>query len=131
MAKPWRLALSLDTLRKQLNALFPNRSKASDGTIGDTAHSNRTSDHNPNSAGVVTAMDLTHDPAHGVVGQKLAEALIKDRRVKYVIFSGKIWKARTRVWEVYRGSNAHNHHVHVSVQGDSSLADSVTAWELL
>ena len=57
----WRLARSLETLRAQINALSPNRSKASDGTIGDAAHSARTSDHNPDGGGVVRALDLTHD----------------------------------------------------------------------
>lgn len=31
----WRLAKSLVTLREQVNALSPNRSRVSDGTIGD------------------------------------------------------------------------------------------------
>jgi len=40
----WRLARSLEPLRNEVNAAAPNRSKASDGTIGDTAHSSRASD---------------------------------------------------------------------------------------
>ena len=65
----WRVAQSLETLRFQLNAMAPGRSKASDGGIGDTDHQNRNSDHNPwvldGSRGVVTARDFTHDPAGG------------------------------------------------------------------
>src|SRR6266542_3302920 len=95
----WRLAKALEQLRLQINTSFPLRSKVSDGSIGDTAHSNRASDHNPNAAGVVTAIDVTHDVAHGVDGHTLSRQLIKDKRTKYVIFSGEIWKARTGKWE--------------------------------
>ncbi len=62
----WRLAKSLETLRSQVNAVHPNRSKESDGSIGNAEHSARESDHNPNSAGVVCAIDITPDPAGGV-----------------------------------------------------------------
>jgi hypothetical protein len=67
-----RIAKSLDVLRSQINKAHPNRSKVSDGWIGDTAHAARASDHNPNSGGVVTALDLTHDPAHGFDSWKFA-----------------------------------------------------------
>lgn len=43
----WRLAKSLVQLREQINALSPNRSKVSDGTIGNAAHSARTSNQAP------------------------------------------------------------------------------------
>ena len=124
----WRLAKSLEKLRAQINAVAPRRNKLSDGTIGDQAHSNRPSDHNPNAAGVVTAMDITHDPVNGVDGNVLSSALKRDSRVKYIIFNGEIWKARTGKWEKYRGSNAHRKHVHVSVKPD--VYDSLAPWVL-
>ena len=71
----WRLAKSLDRLRKQVNEVVPLRSKTDDGTIGDEAHSARESDHNPDDDGVVKAMDLTHDPLHGFDSYKFADAL--------------------------------------------------------
>ena len=43
----FRLAESLITLREQANTIFPNRSKASDGWIGNAEHATRASDHNP------------------------------------------------------------------------------------
>src|SRR5688500_3284745 len=65
----WRVAKSLLTLRDEVNQAAPQRSKASDGTIGDAAHCRRQSDHNPwvrdGNIGVVTAMDITDDPTHG------------------------------------------------------------------
>lgn len=133
----WRAAKSLDVLLKQVNAKWPDRSTKSDGTIGDTAHSARKSDHNPNDAGVVCARDITHDPAHGLDARKLAEALVasKDERIKYIISNGEIcsgpganhpaWK-----WRPYTGANAHRKHVHISVRSPAALYDSTALWNL-
>lgn len=122
----WRLAKSLEKLRAQINAAHPDRVKASDGSIGDQKHKARVSDHNPDSLGRVTAIDITHSPDKGVDGTKLAEKLIADLRVKYVIFAGRIWKARTGQWEPYTGANSHHHHVHISVKQES--ADLESEW---
>lgn len=132
----WRLARSLEQLRAQINALSPNRSKIADGTLGDTAHSKRKSDHNPNARGVVQALDLTDDEAHGVDNRKLAQALLdsRDPRIKYVIADGEIasgaggpapWK-----WRKYSGANAHRHHVHISVADGPKLYDDASVWDL-
>src|SRR5688572_743005 len=65
--RPWRVAESLNVLLKQINAKAPHRNKKSDGSIGDDKHRTRNSDHNPwirdGSSDVVTARDITHDPA--------------------------------------------------------------------
>lgn len=121
----WRLATSLITLRDQLNQMHPGRSKASDGTIGDVAHQaeGSASDHNPwitgaGGVGVVTALDVTHDPVHGLdiaaLGQALADS--RDGRIKYVIQNSLIlvpedgWN-----WQRYQGSDPHTNHLHISV----------------
>ena len=129
----WRLAKSLDQLRRQVNAAYPNRSKYADGTIGDAAHARTDSEHNPNSAGVVRAIDITHDPTNGVQGQRLANDVIAelDRRgVRgYVIHAGRIRSTYVQrgVWRRYGGSNPHNTHVHVSyITG----YDNRAAWPL-
>ena len=126
--RTWTLAKSLVRLRDQINAAFPDRSKESDGSVGDLSHAARVSDHNPNAAGFVCAIDITHDPEHGVDGRDLSRTLTSDKRTKYVIFGGMIWKARTGKWEPYRGPNKHNHHVHISVIPDSIKDD--TPWEI-
>lgn len=69
----WRLADSLVTLRDEINTMFPERSKVSDGAKGDTAHAKRLSDHNPNAAGVVCAIDVTHDTKEGADMQIIAD----------------------------------------------------------
>lgn len=125
----WRLAKSLIKLREQINAASPNRNKASDGSIADAAHASRVSDHNPNSQGVVTAIDVTHDLKNNVSGTSLTVALIRDFRIKYVIFNGAIWKARTGKWEKYTGANQHKQHVHISVKAE--LADDERPWPLV
>lgn len=124
----WRIAKSLDTLRNQVNAKYPGRNKASDGTIGDAKHSSRVSQHNPNPQGVVTAMDITQDTSKGLDGQTLADQLTKDSRVWYVIFNRRIWEAGQ--WKAYNGSNPHTNHVHVSTKQDEANYDNAGNWNL-
>lgn len=136
----WRLARSLETLRTQVNAAWPTRSKTSDGTIGDEAHASRSSDHNPwvkeGAMGIVTAMDITHDPKSGCDSYKLAETLLKSRdpRIKYVISNGKIAAGtdgpQPWVWRKYSGANAHAHHVHISVKADKTHYDDTQNWTI-
>lgn len=133
----WRLAKSLEVLRGQISEMYPLRSKLEDGTIGDESHKERTSDHNPwvrdGVMGVVTALDITHDPAHGVDSQKLAEALIasRDDRIKYVISNRKIasfdhgWS-----WRPYTGASAHDKHFHISVRPEKMHYDDEKKWKL-
>lgn len=115
-----RLAYALAQLRTQINNAFPARDKASDGWIGDAAHAATDSEHNPNSAGIVRALDITHDPRSGVHGQRLANDAIAelDRRGvgAYVIHAGRIRSTTLArgIWRTYGGSNPHNTHVHIS-----------------
>jgi hypothetical protein len=132
----WRVAASLLQLRNQINAMHPKRKKLSDGTIGDRAHASRSSDHNPwvrdAGVGVVTALDITHDPANGVNCHELAERLKDDPRVKYVIWNRRIYNAAlAQVWRAYRGKNPHTVHIHVSVHPIKRLYDSVRIWDLV
>ena len=139
-ARPWRVAKSLVLLREQVNAMAPSRSKASDGTIGDPAHQSRDSDHNPwiidGRVGVVTAMDITNDVAHGCDAQKIADALHanKDPRVKYIIWNSRIARSYIKngkapwTWLAYTGSNPHDKHVHISVRADKGNYDSTKSW---
>lgn len=126
----WYVARSLDTLLSQLNALAPRRSKISDGSIGDAAHSSRTSDHNPTSAGQVCARDFTHDPAGGLDCQWLANMLVAsgDARIKYVIWNRRIWTPGVG-WKAYSGSNPHTSHLHLSVRA-GVIGNGTQVWNL-
>lgn len=128
----WKLAKSLDVLRAQINDAYPNRNKASDGTIGNPEHSSRLSDHNPNAARVVCALDITHDPAHGLDAGRMAGTLrlSKDIRIKYLISNGRISNPSIAggAWRKYSGKNPHDHHFHISVK--SEKADVITPWDI-
>lgn len=136
--RPWRVAEALLALRRQVDARAPRRNKASDGAIGDAEHATRDSDHNPwvvdGAFGVVTAIDVTHDPAGGCDAGALAEAIqaARDPRVKYVIWNRQIVSATVRPWEwrPYTGANPHNKHVHISVSEHKGNYDSVAAWSI-
>src|SRR5699024_8972055 len=103
------LAASLNKLRDEVNALWPNRSRVSDGWIGDTSHQARKSDHNPDyaSGGVVRAIDITDN---GIVVNPLSAHTANDSRVFYVIYNRRIYQPSTG-WKPYSGSNPHTQHV--------------------
>ncbi len=129
----WRLAHALEQLRAQVNQHWPNRSRNSDGSIGDEHHSARTSDHNPDGHGVVRAIDITHDPKGGFDSYAFADMLLKrqDPRLKYVISNRRIGSGPAGpapgVWRTYTGVNAHDHHCHISVVADDR-GDDVAPW---
>ena len=132
----WRLAKSLEALRLQIDAASPRRSKASDGSIGDAAHASRSSDHNPwvkdGKTGVVTAIDITHDPRHGVDCDSIAAALkgSRDKRIKYIIWNKRIWTPEKGAdWRPYTGSNPHDKHIHISVAVDKPRYDDPRPWQ--
>jgi hypothetical protein len=131
----WRLARALETLRSQVNKQYPNRSKNSDGSIGDENHSARTSDHNPDDSGVVRAIDITHDPKGGFDSYAFADMLLRrqDPRLKYVISNRRIGSGpagpSAGVWRKYAGANPHDHHCHISVVADAR-GDDARLWDI-
>lgn len=136
MAKPWRLAKGLETLRAQVNASYPGRSKSSDGSIGNAEHSARESDHNPDTDGVVKAIDITHDPAHGFDSYAFAEMLRQqhDPRIKYLISNRRICAGPAGpspwTWRKYSGANPHDHHCHISIRKEGKFFDDTREWNL-
>lgn len=97
---------------RDANAMAPERSRVSDGIMGDTSHQARPSDHNTG-----MAVDITHDPAHGCDAGQLAALAIGDPRAKYVIWARRIWSRQHALlgWRPYLGPNPHTHHVHISI----------------
>jgi hypothetical protein len=97
---------------RQATAISPNRAKASDGLLPSAAHLTQSpnSDHNTG-----FAVDLTHDPAHGIHCGNIYEKLKEDKRVKYLIFKGRIWSL-AKGDKPYTGSNPHNKHLHISIK---------------
>jgi hypothetical protein len=99
-------------LLRQATALVPKRSKVSDGLLPSAAHLSQSPDSDHNTG---YAVDLTHDPFHGIDCAKVFKELKKDKRVKYLIFRGVIWSPE-RGARAYTGSNPHMKHIHVSIK---------------
>ena len=114
---------------RQATAIAPSRLKVSDGLLPSKAHQaqNPNSDHNTG-----LAVDLTHDPKHGIDCADIFQKLKEDKRVKYLIFKGKIW-SKERAGEgdrEYTGSNKHNKHLHISIEEDMGKDTSPWFWWL-
>lgn len=138
----WRTMNSLLVLLEQVDEYAPNRSIKSDGQVGDVNHAS-TSGHYPHPVpGVgpkmVTALDLTHDPAGGFDSYAFAEGLRvnRDNRIRYVISKKRIFSSYpvgnvpAFVWREYTGSpDPHTGHVHVQVL-DAIISDTKTRWNL-
>lgn len=78
------------------------------GIWGDKAHQMRQSDHNTGDA-----IDIATTQYNG---QEVADYIVSQAQgnnVKYVIHNRRIWKPSTG-WRPYKGSHAHDEHVHVS-----------------
>jgi hypothetical protein len=114
---------------RQATAIAPSRMKASDGLLPSNAHLKQspTSDHNTG-----FAVDLTHDPKHKIDCDDIFQKLKEDKRVKYLIFKGKIWsKERANEGDrEYTGSNKHNKHLHISIEEDMGKDTSPWFWWL-
>ena len=122
----WHLAPSLVQLRNEVNARWPRRPKGSDGTVGDTSHSARASDHNPNNRGSVNAFDITYP---GVDPKAIIAAVSKHPAGNYVIFNRKIYR-RSNGWkaEPYSGASPHTEHLHVSILQTVAAEQSKAKW---
>lgn len=125
MPEPY-LAPSLARAHTAINTRWPGRDRGSDGWIGDRAHQARTSDHNPDSTGVVRALDIDKDGIH--IPTVLA-ALFLHPAVRYVIFNRKIYHADNAFKpKTYAGSNPHTGHIHASIQHTRNAENSKASW---
>ena len=138
MTAPWHVAASVHVLLAQCNSFAPHRSRLSDGTIGDARHAalGSASDHNPWYRNTVTAVDITHDPTHGMDCSRLANGLVQlnDSRRKYIIWNRRIFEFRPGFrdsgrWARYAGSDPHTSHLHVSVMPNPSC-ELVNSWKV-
>lgn len=130
----WRSCNASEQLAAEINAAYPGRDRASDGTIGDAAHAaDPTSDHNPNAAGVVRARDIT---ANSIPAQAIADLLFSlgakgDTRLTdggYVILNRRITNADFSGWHDYTGADPHTSHIHVSFARTPAYYDSTANW---
>ena len=122
----WRPVAGITTLRDQVNKRWPKRDRRSDGVWGNKDHQARISDHNPDSRGLVHALDIDADldPKDPGAAQRLANQIVAyaasglpgSNRLKYVIFDNKLASGTyaNSMW-TWRGSGyGHWDHIHIS-----------------
>lgn len=150
------LTVALTALRSGFDTAFPSRDRTTDGWIGDTAHSEHVSGHNPDdTAGSlaeysdadtkpeVRAVDVDKDlNTPGVTMYDVIRAILATpadlNRLRYIIFcppSGPLgadvpteW-SRSAGWKpvAYTGSSRHDHHAHFS--GDPNTDEDGRPWQ--
>jgi hypothetical protein len=146
----WILVPCLVTLRSEFNKLAPQRDKASDGSIGDTAHQQESSDHNPDETGRTPYSDADHvNEVHAIdvdddlrrAGWTMNRALEiiitrhregRDNRLQNVIYNRRIW-SRSWGWtaRAYTGASAHTEHAHFSARYTTAQERDTRPWGLL
>lgn len=146
----WTLVPCLTALRDEFNRLAPNRDKKSDGAVGDPAHADRSSDHNPDETGrtptkdadndnEVHALDIDDDLRQpGWTMQKAVDIIVDrhrrglDDRLQNIIYNRQIW-SRSWGWNrrVYTGSNPHDKHAHFSSRYTTGEESDRRPWGLL
>lgn len=139
----WTLAPSLQQLFTEFNIIAPTRDHDSDGSIGNAAHQQTVSDHNPDSHGVVHAIDVDKDlradfTMEEIVQYHLSEcrkpnSIGLDRgRLTYIIYNRRIWSASSNwVQKPYTGPNPHDKHAHFSCEYDLKYANDTRTWGLI
>jgi hypothetical protein len=120
----WRLNAFLTSWRAAIDWEFPHRTRLSDGTLGDLAHSKTVSEHNPDSDGSVDAYDCdlnlfgSSNPLGSVAEVKAMHELIAEfqhqTQAQLWIFQRNIANRDIGNWKVraYAGSSPHDHHAH-------------------
>ena len=145
----WVLVPPLKETRAEFDAEFPKRDKSSDGSIGNRAHVESTSSHNPDKTGKaehkdgdgkdeVRALDVDKDlrDPSGVTMEDVVQFLVKMCRlgyfpwIRYIIFNKRIWHRRDGfVTRVYKGANDHSGHLHLNSEFNQK-ADETTGVKL-
>jgi hypothetical protein len=145
----WILVPCLVELRNEFNEIAPGRDKASDGSIGDPAHQNTISDHNPDEIGTVPIRDAdSRNEVHaidvdidlrlpGLSMEEVVQFILKrcrsgaEKRLRYIIYNRRIWSASSDwVQKPYSGANAHDKHAHFSASYDTAREASTASWHL-
>src|SRR4051812_16060348 len=145
----WVLIPCLKSLFTEFDRIAPSRDKASDGSIGDTAHSQTSSDHNPDETGTVPIHDADKvNEVHAIdVDNNLNESDLsmekvvqfilsrcrtgRESRLRYIIYNRRIWSASSDwVQKTYTGPSAHTEHAHFSASYTTSLEASTASWHL-
>jgi len=150
----WVLIPCLKQLFAEFDRIAPSRDKASDGSIGDLAHQQEMSDHNPDETGSVPIRDAdTVNEVHAIdvdnnlnesdlTMEKVVQFILSrcrksnsdpdnEPRLRYIIYNRRIWDYRSNwVEKPYTGPSPHTEHAHFSADYDSNLEASTASWHL-
>jgi hypothetical protein len=146
----WVLIPCLKALFAEFDKIAPSRDHASDGSVGDTAHQEESSDHNPDETGNVPIHDADHvNEVHAIdvdntlnrsdlTMEKVVQFLLgrcrsgAERRLRYMIYNRRIWSASSGwVQKTYTGSSPHTEHAHFSGSYETALEASTASWALV
>jgi len=145
----WVLIPALQSLFDAFNKIASSRDKSSDGAIGDTAHQQSVSDHNPDEVGSVPIHDADKtNEVHAIdvdnnlnesdlTMEKVVQFILgrcrsgQEKRLRYVIYNRRIWSASSDwVQKAYTGPSPHTEHAHFSASYTTSLEASTASWHL-
>lgn len=149
----WVLTKNMQAFRDQMNYYFPGRDTTSDGTIGDYAHTQEKSGHNPDDTSQnnaewdsdsdtkseVRAIDIDSNTRNPDVSMEdifqHLRALGKSEGakfpVRYIIYNRRIARASNN-WaiETYTGASAHTEHIHLSGQYSNAADENYYNYRL-
>ena len=145
----WILIPCLRQLFREFDTIAPERDTASDGAVGDTAHSQTSSDHNPDETGNVPIRDADNiNEVHAIdVGSNLNESDLTmemvvqfllarcrsgaEKRLRYMIYNRRIWSASSGwVQKTYTGKSPHTEHAHFSASYETRYETDSSPWYL-
>jgi len=149
----WVLIPCLKALFAEFDRIAPSRDHASDGSVGDAAHQNEVSDHNPDESGNVPIHDADHvNEVHAIdvdnnlnspdLGSDPMEKVVQfllgrcrsgaEKRLRYMIYNRRIWSASSGwVQKTYTGASPHTEHAHFSASYETNLEASTVSWGLV
>jgi len=125
-----KLAPVLVRQRAIIDARWPHRDRTSDGWIGDQAHQQRKSDHNPNGRGIVCATDVDmYGGPDQVHRPTIVAASILHPSTNYVIWNRRIMQ-RSRLFlpVAYTGTNPHTAQLHTSIIQSVGAEQNPAPW---
>jgi hypothetical protein len=144
----WVLVPCLVALRHEFDQAGPTRDRSSDGSIGNQAHAQSSSDHNPDETGItpyedgddrdeVHAIDVDDsgpwrpgfDFDDAVEHVRAEHAAGRDNRLQNIIRNRRIAsRSWGWTWRKYTGPSPHTEHAHFSARYTTAAENDTSPW---